>query len=270
MNEMGSAGRPAKATYDTFVADYYDYLPIVAGRKDVEFYLAAARSYGDPVLELGCGTGRITLALAKAGYRVTGLDLSERMLARCEEKRAALSTEARERMHLVRADMTAFHLGEKARLIIVPFRPFQHLLETQQQLDCLERVRRHLAPGGKLIVDFFQTDPRRMHDPVFHQESDAVPEFTLPDGRRVKMRDRVVAFHRAEQRNDVEMTYYVTHPDGRRERLVFAFTVRYFFRYEVEHLLARCGFRVAALYGDFDRAPLADTSPEMIFVAELL
>src|SRR6266852_3355920 len=80
--------------------------------------------------------------------------------------------------------------------------------------------------------------------------------------------DSVVAFHRAEQRNDVEMIYYVTHPGGRQERLVFAFTIRYFFRYEVEHLLARCGFRVAALYGDFDRSPLVDTSPEMIFVAE--
>lgn len=254
--------------YDTFVADYYDYVPVVAGRRDVAFYVAAVRSYGDPILELGCGTGRVTLALAQVGYRVTGLDLSERMLARCNEKRAALPTEVRERVHLVQADMTRFDLSEKSRLVIIPFRPFQHLLESQQQIDCLECVRRHLAPGGKLIVDFFQTDPRRMHDPAFCQESEAAQEFVLPDGRRVKMRDRVVAFHRAEQRNDIEMIYYVTHPGGREERLVFAFTLRYFFRYEVEHLLARCGFRVAALYGDFDRSLLADASPEMIFVAE--
>jgi SAM-dependent methyltransferase len=254
--------------YDTFVADYYDYVPVVAGRRDVDFFLGAVRSYGDPVLELGCGTGRVTLALAQAGYRVTGLDLSERMLARCNEKRAALPTEVRERVHLVQADMTRFDLSEKCRLVIIPFRPFQHLLESQQQIDCLDCVRRHLAPGGKLIVDFFQTDPRRMHDPVFCQESDAAQEFALPDGRRVKMRDRVAAFHRAEQRNDIEMIYYVTHPGGREERLIFAFTLRYFFRYEVEHLLARCGFRVTALYGDFDRSPLANSSPEMIFVAE--
>lgn len=254
--------------YDSFVADYYDYLPVVAGRRDVDFYVTAARDCGDPVLELGCGTGRITIALAQAGYRVTGLDLSERMLGRCSEKRAALCTAARERIHLVPADMTRFDLGERFRLIIIPFRPFQHLLETEQQLACLECVRLHLVSGGKLIVDFFQTDPRRMHDPAFQWESDAVPEFALPDGRRVKMRDRIAAFHRGEQRNDVEMIYSVTHPDGRRERLVFAFTVRYFFRYEVEHLLARCGFRVAALYGEFDRSALTDNSPEMIFVAE--
>jgi hypothetical protein len=64
------------------------------------------------------------------------------------------------------------------------------------------------------------------------------------------------------------MIYTVTHPDGQKERHVFAFTIRYFFRYEVEHLLARCGFRVSAVYGNFDRSPLQDASPEMIFVAE--
>jgi SAM-dependent methyltransferase len=258
----------ATTPYDGFVADYYDYVPVVASRHDIDFYVGAARGYGDPVLELGCGTGRVTLALAKAGFHVTGLDLSERMLARCSEKRAGLPTEVRERVHLVQADMTRFDLGEQSRLVIIPFRPFQHLLETKQQIDCLECARRHLAPGGKLIVDFFQTDPRRMNDPAFQQESEAAQEFEVPDGRRVKMRDRVAAFHRAEQRNDVEMIYYVHYPDGREERLVFAFTLRYFFRYEVEHLLARCGFRVVALYGDFDRSPLADNSAEMIFVAE--
>jgi hypothetical protein len=58
------------------------------------------------------------------------------------------------------------------------------------------------------------------------------------------------------------------HLDGRKERLVLAWTLRYFFRYEVEHLLARCGFRVTAVYGNFDRSPLQDDSPEMIFIAE--
>ena len=91
---------------------------------------------------------------------------------------------------------------------------------------------------------------------------------TLPDGRRVKLTERTAAFHRAEQSNDVELIYNITHPDGHTERLVMAFTVRYFFRYEVEHLLARCGFHVVGLYGDFGGSPLRDDSPEMIFVAE--
>jgi hypothetical protein len=106
-----------------------------------------------------------------------------------------------------------------------------------------------------------------MHDPAFHEEQ-FVAEYEMSGGLRVRLTERVVAFHRAEQCNDVEMIYGVTHPDGRKERLVLAWTLRYFFRYEVEHLLARCGFRVTAVYGNFDRSPLRDDSPEMIFVAE--
>jgi SAM-dependent methyltransferase len=256
------------ALYDSFIADYYDESPIVKGRlQDVAFYRDAARDFGDPVLELGCGTGRVTMALAQAGKRITGLDLSERMLERAVKKRAALFTEERERVHLVQGDMAQFDLGEKFRLIIIPFRPLQHLLEVKQQMECLECVRKHLAPGGRLVLDVFQTDAERMHDPV-HMREMLVTEYSTPDGRRVKIAERVAGFHRAEQINDVEMIFSVTHPGGHQERMVFAWPLRYFFRYEVEHLLARCGFQVAAEYGNFDRTPILDDSPEMIFVAE--
>src|SRR5271163_421573 len=140
----------SSALYDGFIADYYDESPIVRGRVgDVAFYRNAVREHGDPVLELGCGTGRITLALAEAGHRVTGLDISERMLERCNQKRAGLRTEARERMHLVQGDMTKFDLGEKFRLVIIPFRPMQHLLEVEDQMSCLASVRDHLWADGR-------------------------------------------------------------------------------------------------------------------------
>jgi SAM-dependent methyltransferase len=207
------------------------------------------------------------MALAEAGKRITGLDLSERMLERAVKKRAALRVEARERVHLIQGDMTRFDLGEKFRLVIIPFRPLQHLLEVQQQVDCLECVRKHLAPGGRLVLDVFQTDAERMHDPV-HMREALVTEYKTTDGRQVRISERVAAFHRAEQRNDVEVIFSITHRDGRQERLVFAWPLRYFFRYEVEHLLARCGFKVAEEYGDFDRTPIRNDSPEMVFVAE--
>jgi ubiquinone/menaquinone biosynthesis C-methylase UbiE len=140
----------SSALYDGFIADYYDESPIVRGRtQDVAFYRDAVHEYGDPVLELGCGTGRITLALAEAGHRVTGLDISEKMLERCNQKRAALLTEARERVHLVQGDMTRFDLGEKFRVVIIPFRPLQHLLEIDAQISCLDSVRRHLQAAGR-------------------------------------------------------------------------------------------------------------------------
>src|SRR5882762_5830184 len=228
------------ALYDSFIADYYDESPVVKGRtQDVVFYREAAREFGDPVLELGCGTGRITMALA----------------------------EARKRVHLVQGNMAGFDLGEKFRLIIIPFRPFQHLLEVHEQMNCLECARKHLAPGGRLILDVFQTDAERMHDPV-HMRETLVTEYNTADGRQVKISERVAAFHRAEQINDVEMIFSIKHAGGREERLVFAWPLRYFFRYEVEHLLARCGFKVSAEYGDFDKTPIRDDSAEMVFIAE--
>jgi SAM-dependent methyltransferase len=254
--------------YEDFVAEYYDHLPVTTGRRDVEFYLDAARAHGDPILELGCGTGRVLVPLVRAGHRITGLDLSEAMLARARAKLEKEPREVQQRARILHGDMTNFDLGETFRLVIIPFRPFQHLLSVEAQVACLRRVHAHLVPGGRLVVDFFQTDPRRMYDPAFLEESERLPEASLPDGRKVQLTDRVIAFHRAEQQNDVEMYFHVTHPGGRAERLVHAFTVRYFFRYEVEHLLVRCGFRVVDVFGNFDRSPLTDDSLEMIFVAE--
>jgi len=257
------------ALYDGFIADYYDSSPMVAGRtQDVAFYCAAAKQYGEPVLELGCGTGRVTTAIALAGYRIVGLDMSEKMLERAEEKRIALSKETQERIRFVHGDMTRFDLREQFRCTVIPFRPFQHLLEVQQQMGCLQCARKHLARDGRLIVDFFQTDQERMHDAKFLNESKLI-EYDLTDGRHVALSERVAAFHRGVQLNDVEMIFQVTHSGGKQERLVMAWTLRYFFRYEVEHLLVRCGFRVEAVYGNFEGSALNDDSPEMIFVARV-
>lgn len=254
--------------YEAFVAEYYDCLPLIQERTDFGFYLDFARRAGGPVLELGCGTGRIMLPLAAEGIRVTGLDQSPHMLAKCRAKLDSAPAAVRQRADLIEGDMTRFDLGRIFNLIIVPFRPFQHLLSVKAQGDCLRESHRHLQPGGKLILDCFHPDPRRLHDPSFLEERELEREILLPDGRKVRRAERTVAFHRAEQANDVELIYYVTHPDGRTERLVHAFRFRYFFRFEVEHLLARCGFRLVELFGNYDRSAFRDDSPEMLFVAE--
>src|SRR5207244_10421625 len=167
----------------------------------------------------------------------TGLELSERMLERAVKKRGGLRVEARERVHLVQGDMAKFDLGERFRLAIIPFRPFQHLLEVRQQMDCLECVRKHLAPGGRLILDVFQTDAERMHDPV-HMREVQLTEYETADGRRVRISERLAAFHRAAQRNAVEMSLSIKNRDGRQERLVVAWPLRDFFRFDGEYRLA--------------------------------
>lgn len=253
---------------EPFLAELYDFIPGYAGRQDVEFYVGYARAARGKVLELGCGTGRVLIPVAAAGCEVVGLDVSGHMLARCRRKLREQPQAVRGRVRLVQGDMTDFDLGEVFGLVTTPFRPFQHLLSVEDQLSCLRCARQHLAPGGKLILDLFQPDLAKLIDPARQQEQEDVPDCELPDGRRLRRTFRTPAVHPAEQCIDVELIFHVTHAGGRTERLVQAFPFRYFFRYEVEHLLGRAGFRVVELFGNFDKSPLTDDSPEMIFVAE--
>jgi SAM-dependent methyltransferase len=251
-----------------FVAEYYDHNPLYAGRADVDFYLGYGCSAGGKILELGCGTGRILIPTAAAGCEIVGLDLSEHMLARCRSKLEKQPRDVQERVQIVQGNMCEFDFGETFALITTPFRPFQHMLSVEEQLSCLRCVNGHLEVGGKLILDLFHVNPQMTYDPKFHTESEDIAEVELPDGRKVSRSGRIAAYHRAEQLNDIELIYYVTHPGGKKERVVQAFPFRYFSRYEVEHLLARCGFGVVELFGDYDKSPLKDDSREMIFIAE--
>ncbi len=249
-------------------AELYDHTPIYAARADVPFYVGYARQASGKTLELGCGTGRILIPTAAAGCEVVGLDASGFMLERCRTKLERQPTEVRKRARLVQANMTDFNLDESFALITIPFRGFQHLLRAEEQLNCLSCVHRHLAPGGRLIFDAFHPNPRYLHDPEYLEEREEFGETPLPDGRSFRRTWRIAAYRRAEQINGIEFIYYLTHADGTKERIVEPFPLRYFYRYEVEHLLARAGLRLTNLYGDFDRTPLRDDSTEMIFVAE--
>jgi SAM-dependent methyltransferase len=252
---------------EPLLADLYDLVPAYSNRRDLGFYMDLCHSGGGKVLELGCGTGRLVLPMASAGLTIMGLDLSEHMLAKCREKVSALPQEVQDRIRLVRANMTDFRLNDLFDTIIIPFRPFQHLLSVDDQLACLRCVNAHLEPGGRLAFDCFQVNLQKITDPRRMEETEDLPEFELPDGRRMRRCNRIAATHPAQQVNDVEIIYYLTDATGKTERLVQGFPFRYFFRYEVEHLLARVGFEVKELYGDFDQSPLGDESPEMIFIA---
>jgi SAM-dependent methyltransferase len=252
----------------TSIAEFYDSTLVYQERKDIEFYVAEGRASGGPVLELGCGTGRVLLPTARGGVSITGLDESQNMLERCRVKLAVEPEAVRHRAILVRGDLADFDLGRHFALITLPFRPIQHLLTVEQQLGCLGAVRRHLAPGGRLIFDVFNVNPSSVYEKSWMEEKEDAPAAKLPDGRLVRRTVRIAAFHRAAQINDVEFCWYVTHPNGRREEIRWRVGLRYYYRFELEHLLARAGFRVAALYGDYDRSAFTEESPDLIWVAE--
>jgi SAM-dependent methyltransferase len=190
------------------------------------------------------------------------------MLAQCRRKLGLEPDEVRGRVTLIECDMRNFDLGRTFGLVTAPFRAFQHLSTVEDQVSCLESVRRHLADDGILVLDLFNPSMISLLDETRQEEFGDEDEFTMPDGRRVLRRARVISVDKTRQLMECEFIYYVTHPDGREERLVHPFGMRYLFRYETEHLLYRCGFRVQAVYGGFDRSPFGSDWPgEQIFLA---
>ncbi|MBN2172235.1 MAG: class I SAM-dependent methyltransferase, partial [Candidatus Krumholzibacteriota bacterium] len=232
------------------------------------FYDELARREGGSVIELGCGTGRVLIPLARAGHTVLGLDSSAPMISLCREKLMDEPEPVRERARLMIADMRRFDVGRSFRLAIVAFRSFQHLLAVEDQRACLDCVSRHLLDRGLLILNLFNPDLDRLTDERRSEEQGDEPPFELPDGRRVRRTWRNPAVDLFNQVLDCELIYHVTHPGGREERLVHSFPIRYLFRYEAEHLLARCGFEVEDVYADFERNPVGSRVPgELIFLA---
>lgn len=251
-----------------FVADLYDHVAIYRDRPDVHFFVDAAVRAGSPVLEIGCGTGRVLIPTARAGVNIVGLDASRHMLAVCRQRLAGQPESVRSRVRLVEADMTDFKLESRFTMTMIPFRPFQHLLTVEDQLACLSGIRRHLIQDGTLILDLFNPSLDWLVNRPIGVEFSDEPEFVTPDGRRVVRRNRIVSHDRCRQVGDYELIYEITHPDGRHERLVHAFPLRYMFRYEAEHLLARSGFMVEHVYADYDKTPFGSKYPgELLIVA---
>jgi SAM-dependent methyltransferase len=238
---------------------------------DVEFFLSLAQeahAAGQPVLELACGTGRVSIPIAQAGVRVVGLDQSAAMLGRAREK--ARPERSRRGAGLdnacwVEGDMREFELPERFGLVFIPYRSFQHLLTADDQLACLRCIHRHLVPGGRLALDIFNPDVVQIAEWLTSKRG-SLQRRAIPPSARVAWETRV--YHTVEQ--SVENTFIDDKLDGDGvviSRLYRDLKLRYIFRYEMEHLLARAGFEVEALYGDCFRAPLVETSPELVWVA---
>src|SRR5437763_1921449 len=117
---------------------------------EVPFYVGEAERSGGPVLEIGCGTGRILLPTAARGIECWGIDLSRVMLERLAMKAAREGVQ----VTTFQEDMRRFRLPHRFRLITVPNRAFLHMTTTEDQIAALENFRHHLAPGGRLLLNF--------------------------------------------------------------------------------------------------------------------
>jgi SAM-dependent methyltransferase len=250
-------------------APFYDLIPLYSERADVDFYVDEARRSEGPVLELGCGTGRVLIPTARAGRLVTGLDRSRAMLARCAEKLQREPSQVQRRVELVEASMCDFDLRFLFALITCPFRAFQHLETAEEQVQALRLIHRHLAPGGRFVFDVFDPDLDLMTN-LRDGEWQPQAEFTDAEtGARITRKWRRLSWERHAQITRNEFLYERVREDGAVERTVHAFSMRILFRWEAEHLLARCGFRVLEVFRDFERNPIIDgVTKDLVFICD--
>jgi SAM-dependent methyltransferase len=225
---------------------------------DAEFYRALAREAGGPVLELGCGTGRVLLPIARDGIACTGLDSSEAMLEEFLRRRPPGN------LRLVKGPMQDFDFGsDRFGLIFSAFRSFQHVLTVEDQLACLAAARRHPAPRGVFAFDVFAPKLER----IARVEEPEAEEARWKEDETEVVRFTGVRRDPASQVMDVTFRYESRSPGRSPESTTVRTKMRYFFRYELEHLLVRSGFSDVQIFGGFDRRPFDYFSGETVVLA---
>ena len=234
--------------YDAFNAPYQD---------DTAFYLAEAKIARGPVLELACGTGRLTIPLKKAGVDITGLDYAGPMLARARAKAAAAGV----KMDFRRGDARKFSLDRKFKLIFIAFNSIQHLGRREELEGLFRSVRAHLAPGGRFIFDVFSPDPIYLtRDP---EELLPVAYYEDPAGGGKILVNETYSYDRAAQVSR-RVWHYRSERTGKTVKK--SLNLRCFFPQELLALVHYNGFRVTQRCGDFKGAPFTGKSTKQVLV----
>jgi len=226
---------------------------------DLPFWLKTGREAGGPVLDLGCGTGRVLLPLLEAGVDADGVDLYEPMLERARRK-----AEAKGFRPLLRAaDMRDFAMPRRYARIILAFNTFAHADTTDDQLAVLRRCHDHLEPGGAVVLHMSYPGP------AYWAEPDGEPVLELEtarrdDGRRFQMWDtRFKDAVAQRQRSEIEIRELG--PDGATAASHRLHTTqRWVYRYELELLFRLAGFARWEIFGGLDREPLERADQQMM------
>ncbi|HAR43441.1 MAG TPA: class I SAM-dependent methyltransferase [Bdellovibrionales bacterium] len=236
-------------------ATYYDALNTFT--HDIPFYLNEAKKARGPVLELCCGTGRISIPLAEAGVNITGVDITKSMLTAAKSKaaKANLATP----FHL--ADIKSVRLRKKYQLVFIPFNSLQCIYTLSDIEKVFATVKFHLAPGGKFIFDVF--NPSIDYMVKMKKRQNGKYRLTLADRRKVSI-DEICSYDSEGQVNRV--TWF--HRTGKSNAIPEQLDMRCFYPLEMAALLKYNGFRVLKKYGSFSKSPFTSDSMKQIFICE--
>lgn len=227
---------------------------------DLPFWARQARKYSGPVLDLACGTGRVPLHLARAGYRVTGIDASESLLreARRKGQRLKLSVE------WVNHDIRGFKLGERFPLVIFPLNSISSLIEAADLHACFACVKLHLAPKGKFVID--SSNPHL--ESLLRDPGERFPHsrYPAPGGHGTVEVMESTSYDACRQINWVRLYHKMPRGDG---EFVEETGVRIYFPQELNALLRYNGFVIDAKYGDYNGSAFDSLSPKQLIVCSV-
>ena len=231
---------------------------------DVRYYVDLAAEAGGPVLEYGCGNGRITIPIARSGVDVTGVDLSAPMIADLKRRLRDEPAEVRDRITVRRGDMRTVRVGRRFPLVFCPFNALLHLYARQDVERFLARVREHLTPRGEFVFDVSIPQPEELaRDP---SRAYGTPRFVYPKdddpsgGVVVKYTERF-DYDKVRQVLFVAMEFT---PANGGDSWMTPLAHRQFYPAELEALLHYNGFDTLITHGDFDASPVTSESMHLI------
>lgn len=232
---------------------------------DVAFYRDNAAQTGGPVLEVGCGTGRLTIPLARAGVEVWAVDVSAAMLDQLRAKLAQEPPEVQARVRVVQQDASALALPERGfRLAAIPFNVLMLIPDLAAERRTLASVAAHLAPGGRLALDVM--NPLTLTLDGETKPSPSMPRRNPHTGNRY-VKNALAGRLDERQCQRLHGWYDELLPDGKIAVTEFGFTWRMIFRYELELMLETAGFALETLSGDFEASPWTVDSTRTVVTA---
>lgn len=232
---------------------------------DVGWYKEVAARTGGPVLEVGAGTGRLTIPLARLGLEVWAVDVSAGMLARLRARLAGEAAAVQARVHVVHADAARLDLPERRfALALLPFNTLMLIPDPEDERATLAAIAAHTAPGAVLALDVM--NPLTL--PLAPERTPAPSEpRTAPDSGNRYVRMAMNGGLDAERRQRVCGWYDELLPDGTVRSTDFAFRWRMIVRDELEAMLDEAGFAMQTLAGDFEAAAWTPDSRRMVAAA---
>ena len=239
---------------------HYDRL-FAEANEELSFWLAQARKYNGPILELATGTGRIAIPLAKEGFQVTGIDNSAAMLEEARRKAANEGVQA----EWVQADMRDFELDKSFSLVILPANALCHLLDLKDFEQCLAKVRSHLGDNGKFIIDVFVPMLELLIDKP--EERFPFSEYDDPNGNGRIVVTHSYTYEAATQIKRIKTFHSVP---GQAQEIEGELNMRMYFPQELDALLKYNGFRIEEKYGNYAQEAFDGKAQKQLIVCSLM